>query len=127
MTQQPIPYSPRIPGSPEYGPSGFEGAGEVDEFNQFLRGEEDLASVTHPAAIDYVHDAFERMGREGLELTGLRVAEIIKSGFGTPEQMLQRLDGFTEEEVKQKFGEYGEGLLGLLLEYASLALDSYED
>lgn len=113
MTQ--LPLGPVIPQFERPPVPDAEAGSEVDDFNAFLSGQEELASATGGvSAVDFVRDTVESALDHGLGLSGTRLTLIIKSAFGEPTRVADLLSGYTETEATQKYGD----LLPVLIEYA---------
>ncbi len=118
MTQLPIrPVVPQFERPPV---PDSEAGGEIDAFNAFLSGQEELASATGGvSAVDFVRDTVESALDQGLDLSGTHLTLIIKSAFGDPIRVADLLSGYTEIEATDRYGD----LLPVLLEYASSEIE----
>lgn len=112
----------RIP-SFELCPS-YDARQEIDEFSEFLRGQEDYASAQFQAgcgqsAREFVEDTLLAAAREELidpdvSAADPRVRMVMKSAFGEPEELIAKIEGYSREELVER---YGAGVLLLMMVY----------
>lgn len=94
--------------TPEHPPGG----GETDRFSELLDGMFGLTLAEgHVTSADFVTRTIEEAAKQGIELDDGQLGMVMRYGFGTPEQALERIADMTPEE----FDAVYPGAVGQLL------------
>lgn len=88
--------------TPEHPPLEGE-VGDRSEFNDLLSGMLVLASVEGMSATDFVLNSLGELQKRGLELDGYKLSVLMQHGFGTREELRDRVTGMTDVEFEQTY------------------------
>jgi hypothetical protein len=92
-------------------PPGGEGGAEVDEFSAFLGSYDELAKAEGMGRGEFVDGVIAHSATQDFDLDDARKALVLRLAFGSPEEAIDFLAMYSDDELVDKFSEDVIGLI----------------